>query len=108
MSGGWAARERAVGQAGELPADAWPEAPLSDFRYSGNPSGPPPRERRQPATVAVWMVNLPDRQGMAREAAAGRLGVSATAAGRWIGGETEPRLHDPRRIQEEFGELPFP
>jgi hypothetical protein len=25
-----------------------------------------------------------------------------------VGGETEPRLRDLRRIQERFGELPFP
>jgi hypothetical protein len=26
---------------------------------------------------------------------------------RWVGGTTEPRLRDLRRIQEIFGELPF-
>jgi transcriptional regulator with XRE-family HTH domain len=54
------------------------------------------------------MANLLDRQGMTREAAAEQLGVSVKTVGRWIGGETEPRLRDLRRIQEEFGELPFP
>jgi hypothetical protein len=31
-----------------------------------------------------------------------------TTVCRWVGGETEPRLRDLRRIQERFGELPFP
>jgi hypothetical protein len=27
---------------------------------------------------------------------------------RWVGGETEPRLRDLRRIREVFGEAPIP
>ena len=42
------------------------------------------------------------------EAAARQLGVSVKTVGRWVGGETEPRMRDLRRIQELFGELPFP
>ena len=61
----------------------------------------------QPATFAEWMANLLERQGMSREAAAEQLGVSVKTVGRWIGGETEPRLRDLRRIKAEFGELPF-
>ena len=53
-------------------------------------------------------MNLLGRQGMAREAAAEQPGVSVKTVGRWIGGGTELRLHTPRRMQEEFGELPFP
>jgi hypothetical protein len=64
--------------------------------------------RSQPTTFAEWMANLLERQGMTREAAAEQLGVSVKTVGRWIGGETEPRLRDLRRIQAEFGELPFP
>jgi hypothetical protein len=60
------------------------------------------------ATFAEWMASLLDRQGLTREAAAAQLGVSVKTVGRWIGGETEPRLRDLRRIQAEFGELPFP
>jgi helix-turn-helix protein len=63
---------------------------------------------RHPSTFAEWMANLLERQGMTREAAAEQLGVSVKTVGRWIGGETEPRLRDLRRIQAEFGELPFP
>jgi len=27
---------------------------------------------------------------------------------RWVGGETEPRMRELRRIQELFGAVPFP
>jgi hypothetical protein len=65
-------------------------------------------EYARPATFAQWMANLLERQGVSREAAAEQLGVSVKTVGRWIGGETEPRLRDLRRIQAKFGELPFP
>jgi len=103
-----ARRRSPLPPAGEVdlaPGSAGFEAPAPEVCA---PSGLPPGERRQPATFAAWMANLLDRQGMTREAAAEQLGVSVKTVGRWIGGETEPRLRDLRRIQEEFGELPFP
>lgn len=66
------------------------------------------RRRGQPASFAAWMANLLDRQGLTRDAAAEQLGVSVKTVSRWIVGETEPRLRDLRRIQAQFGELPFP
>jgi DNA-binding transcriptional regulator YiaG len=59
-------------------------------------------------TFADWMSSTLRREGLTQEAAARQLGVSVKTVGRWVGGETEPRLRDLRRIQELFGELPFP
>ena len=60
------------------------------------------------ATFADWMGTALRREGLTQEAAARQLGVSVKTVGRWVGGETEPRLRDLRRIQDLFGELPFP
>jgi DNA-binding XRE family transcriptional regulator len=60
------------------------------------------------ATFAEWMSTVLRREGLTQEAAARQLGVSVKTVGRWVGGETEPRLRDLRRIKDLFGELPFP
>jgi DNA-binding XRE family transcriptional regulator len=59
-------------------------------------------------TFAEWMSSVLRREGLTQEAAARQLGVSVKTVGRWVGGETEPRLRDLRRIKDLFGELPFP
>jgi hypothetical protein len=59
-------------------------------------------------TFAEWMSSAIRRQGMTMEAAARQLGVSVKTVSRWVGGSTEPRLRDLRRIRDVFGELPFP
>jgi DNA-binding transcriptional regulator YiaG len=64
---------------------------------------PPPA----PATFAEWMAAALRREGLTREAAAKQLGVSVKTVSRWVGGETEPRMRELRRLQERFGELPF-
>jgi transcriptional regulator with XRE-family HTH domain len=46
-------------------------------------------------------------QNMTQEAAARQLGVSVKTISRWVGGATEPRMRDLRRIQEVFGALPL-
>jgi hypothetical protein len=67
-----------------------------------------PAPAARPETFADWMSSTLRREGLTHEAAARQLGVSVKTVGRWVGGETEPRMRDLRRIQELFGELPFP
>jgi Helix-turn-helix domain len=74
---------------------------------SAAPARAAPTPARQ-ATFADWMSSTLRREGLTHEAAARQLGVSVKTVGRWVGGETEPRMRDLRRIQELFGELPFP
>src|SRR5271165_7446969 len=63
---------------------------------------------RQPETFAEWMSSALRREGLTQEAAARQLGVSVKTVSRWVGGATEPRMRDLRRIQEVFGEVPLP
>ncbi|HEU5471876.1 MAG TPA: helix-turn-helix transcriptional regulator [Actinophytocola sp.] len=88
--------------------------------HSGEPGEPTLAELREvhpptvraaepsDATFAEWMTEVLRREGLTQEAAARQLGVSVKTVSRWVGGETEPRLRDLRRIQERFGELPLP
>jgi len=74
-----------------------------------SPAGPVPLGRPgQPATFAEWMSSSLRSQNMTQEAAARQLGVSVKTINRWVGGTTEPRMRDLRRIQEVFGTLPLP
>jgi len=61
-----------------------------------------------PANFADWMSTALRREGLTQEAAARLLGVSVKTVSRWVGGATEPRMRDLRRIQEVFGEVPLP
>jgi DNA-binding XRE family transcriptional regulator len=75
--------------------------------------GPPPAgvllgQPGHPATFADWMSTALRREGLTQEAAARLLGVSVKTVSRWVGGATEPRMRDLRRIQEVFGEVPLP
>jgi DNA-binding XRE family transcriptional regulator len=91
VPGSQAARAAAAAADGE-PA-AGPEA-------DGFPSA-------DPATFAEWMSRTLRREGLTQEAAARQLGVSVKTVSRWVGGATEPRMRDLRRIQEVFGETPL-
>jgi DNA-binding XRE family transcriptional regulator len=64
--------------------------------------------RDAPPTFADWMQDVLRTQGLTQEAAARQLGVSVKTVSRWVGGATEPRMRDLRRIQEVFGEVPLP
>ena len=94
--------------------------PAAALARSGPESGPGPvpaispsspvmlGQPGHPATFAEWMSTALRREGLTQEAAAHQLGVSVKTISRWVGGATEPRMRDLRRIQEIFGTVPLP
>lgn len=74
-----------------------PDAPRPP---SGGETGPAP-------SFADWMSTTLRREGLTIQAAARQLGVSVKTVSRWVGGATEPRLRDLRRIREVFGDVPL-
>jgi DNA-binding XRE family transcriptional regulator len=85
-------------------------SPAADTRGAAPSPAEPVRlgEPGQPASFAEWMSVALRREGLTQEAAARQLGVSVKTVSRWVGGTTEPRMRDLRRIQEVFGTLPLP
>jgi hypothetical protein len=73
----------------------------------GQLAGAAPVAPGHPDTFADWMSTALRREGLTQEAAARMLGVSVKTVSRWVGGATEPRMRDLRRIQEVFGEVPI-
>jgi hypothetical protein len=65
-------------------------------------------DRSDETAFADWMAGVLRREGMTMEVAAKQLGVSVKTVSRWVGGATEPRLRDLRRIRELFGDFPLP
>jgi hypothetical protein len=65
------------------------------------------RDRPEHRSFAEWISSVLKREGLSQEAAARQLGVSVKTVSRWVGGETEPRLRELRRIHEVFGEAPL-
>ncbi|HXF56504.1 MAG TPA: helix-turn-helix transcriptional regulator [Actinomycetota bacterium] len=57
-------------------------------------------------SFATWMGELLRREGLTQEAAARQLGVSVRTIGRWVRGDTKPRMRELRRILEVFGQVP--
>ncbi len=99
---------RPASRDGTRPAGAATGAAAGDGA-AGAVGGPvPPGRPGHPATFAEWMSIALRREGLTQEAAARLLGVSVKTVSRWVGGATEPRMRDLRRIQEVFGELPLP
>jgi DNA-binding XRE family transcriptional regulator len=103
--------QTAGGAPGRPPA---PVLPLPN-EVAKEPSREQPAAGREPAgadkssgSFAEWMSSALRREGMTQEAAARQLGVSVKTVSRWVGGTTEPRLRDLRRIRELFGDIPFP
>jgi DNA-binding transcriptional regulator YiaG len=74
-------------------------------RRDGAPAG---YDASDQTAFADWMAGVLRREGMTMEAAARQLGVSVKTVSRWVGGATEPRLRDLRRIRELFGDFPLP
>ena len=68
----------------------------------------PSRPRRTRSRSPTGWAGVLRREGVTMEAAARQLGVSVKTVSRWVGGATEPRLRDLRRIRELFGDIPFP
>ena len=86
----------------------------ADTSVAGTATKPPdefagalPGTLEHPDTFAEWMSTALRREGLTQEAAARMLGVSVKTVSRWVGGATEPRMRDLRRIQEVFGEVPI-
>ena len=73
--------------------------------HDGSPSGYDTQDEKG---FADWMAAALRREGMTMEVAARQLGVSVKTVSRWVGGSTEPRLRDLRRIRELFGDFPLP
>lgn len=71
------------------------------------PRGTGPGQPEHAANFADWMSTALRREGLTQEAAARLLGVSVKTVSRWVGGTTEPRLKDLRRIREVFGDVPL-
>jgi DNA-binding XRE family transcriptional regulator len=97
------ARTDAIERPQDVPAAPGPAAE--------RPSGPRsviPGGGAGAPTFAGWMQDVLRTQGLTQEAAARQLGVSVKTVSRWVGGATEPRMRDLRRIQEVFGEVPLP
>lgn len=102
---------------GRPASSAYPIAPLyavpgataeAAARLTPGPGSADGNEDGHPETFAEWMSSALRREGLTQEAAARQLGVSVKTVSRWVGGATEPRMRDLRRIQEVFGEVPLP
>ena len=74
---------------------------------SGLPRDVPPTMRHADGTFAEWMTEVLRRENLTPQDVARQLGVSVRTVSRWVGGETEPRMRDLRRLQERFGDLPL-
>jgi len=81
----------------------------SDMRAAAaGREGPAGMADSEDTAFADWMAHVLRREGMTMEVAAKQLGVSVKTVSRWVGGATEPRLRDLRRIRELFGDFPLP
>ena len=92
--------------AGAQPRPARP-APVTPVTPQGGEPERPAAADNHPASFAEWMSSALRREGMTQEAAARQLGVSVKTVSRWVGGATQPRMRDLKRIQEVFGEVPL-
>lgn len=94
-----------IQQAAELAGSPDGDRVTADSAKDSADREPAPDEDED--SFADWMSGVLRREGLTMEAAAKQLGVSVKTVSRWVGGATEPRLRDLRRIRELFGEIPF-
>lgn len=83
-----------------------PPAPVLPLSKEPVPTADPVPDTHS-ASFAEWMSSALRREGMTQEAAARQLGVSVKTVSRWVGGATQPRMRDLKRIREVFGEVPL-
>jgi DNA-binding XRE family transcriptional regulator len=81
--------------------------PAVAARAAGGQAGGGQAAEKHAASFAEWMSSALRREGMTQEAAARQLGVSVKTVSRWVGGATQPRMRDLKRIREVFGEVPL-
>ncbi len=109
--GGQAADRTVTTTAAPVPETASPVTATSAAGGAAGPGGElggmVPGSPGHSDTFADWMSTALRREGLTQEAAARMLGVSVKTVSRWVGGATEPRMRDLRRIQEVFGEVPI-
>jgi hypothetical protein len=77
-------------------------------RGASRDGGGAAQDMAEETAFADWMAGALRREGMTMDVAARQLGVSVKTVSRWVGGSTEPRLRDLRRIRELFGDFPLP
>src|SRR6266542_680306 len=95
-------------EVGETVAHSLLKNQASDMKAAAaGRGGPAPMAGGDDTAFADWMGNVLRREGMTMEVAAKQLGVSVKTVSRWVGGATEPRLRDLRRIRELFGDFPL-
>ena len=94
--------------AARLAGTGRPMAPVTAPAVRGGQSSPAQAADGQPENFADWMSSALRREGLTQQDAARQLGVSVKTVSRWVGGATEPRMRDLRRIQELFGDVPLP
>jgi DNA-binding XRE family transcriptional regulator len=87
---------------GTTPPNAGPPAAQAPAAPDGQSAA-----ERHTSSFAEWMSSALRREGMTQEAAARQLGVSVKTVSRWVGGATQPRMRDLKRIREVFGEVPL-
>jgi DNA-binding XRE family transcriptional regulator len=93
-----------VQSAGMVPAR--PPAPVMSLVNEPAQAQPAAADKLS-GSFAEWMSSALRREGMTQEAAARQLGVSVKTVSRWVGGATQPRMRDLKRIREVFGEVPL-
>jgi hypothetical protein len=109
MTGGPAASNGPANGPATVNGPSASRGPGGDVAAAGSPGTATSNGQGDPATsFADWMAGALRREGMTMEVAARQLGVSVKTVSRWVGGATEPRLRDLRRIRELFGDFPFP